>query len=1505
MARILKEGCKWKIDGPINIFTDVENKTFDSEQELDLALLAISRNAFESQAIFQSVNTKESVKKTLEEIQSKISSISKEITILGDDPDDVETFYKIPNSIGVTKFLTNVNKPGDTKPFVTPFNKDRWMEQRIAQLSTEMSESEARVKVNEEVESWDVLQKSGTAIHSIFESIFKGESPTNNGLPEEVYNQVVKDIRNFKMDLEERYPDADFYPELPIVSRELSDDTKDKLGDSANSINGRIDLLVVDKDGFAHLYDFKVSRKGLDLDSWGITDNSLIPNDQWKSSKKLATKYQLAFYAAMLKQYGIEVIDTNIVPVKLDLTYNDEINKIGIKSVDGAAITPVKSNVEGTLSGRERNLIQQVLKHNTVTTSDEVTKLSDIYSHFFPENSTLNKIRTSRSKADYYKKQDRFTKKLVPTDKNYSRGQWRFQRLNLDNKFVYCETEEKLDEAILAYIDELGDKHSNLCLNLANRIEKVYSGALDAEQLMDDLPKSSRAWASNQFRRYFEDGWEFNNDPTQNAMGVFMFIKNGIAELISIEDGALDTLIGLGKGTTILGKTKRDKFVDKKRILASTNGNLALMKLMTYVANNQDKFDGYRISEVRAINFGTEQEMTALNSKLIDNYNELCRANPDSGSEQIKSKLFTGDVQGLVESANSRLRTINFDLGGMMSAVEQDNLVKWTQKMIDGLKEKFPQLYSKKPNFEDPVWQAYSYLYEANLAAKGYSTTQEEITGDIVTRGLRLNGLMVASPQFSPSTNLREFASILQSYENRVAGLVFERAHKFRQLVDKLYKEKGAGVQAFENMYERDATGLDKRLILKDPDEMVGTATEKAVLREFLEQMWKLRNPDATEQDSIEAKASKEYYEVPLMEAVISRQLKARIKEQGFFSGVAQAVTDKFRQYANLSQEVFAEDEKALLETRRREDELGQFGELSNKFDLNGFARQQKLTDHSLGFFETHLELIFNNALVAYTKSEVSQEYIPIFQAMRLSLLRDKDTKGTANEEVLTTFNKMVKSKFYNESIVKKELQPLLKWLNVVRKTFTTMSLAFNVTSFLRESLQGIYTGVSRSAIKMLPGVDEKNYIKGLTHVIKEAHKNFSSVSLLQQLNSQYQMANQSLSQLANQRRVNWLNIKNWGRDTMFLTATAPDFMHRVSILVAKMMGDGCWEAHSLVDGKLVYDYNKDHRFDAFRSGDTSHKDYLAQKSLYYKMMDDFKQEGFTREDGSELEYGDALPQAYTTKEAQSIKNFADLMYGHYDDSSRSLLVDTFLGSFIMQYKTYITAKFEQWMMPEGVYNTELLKQQFDPVTGEALYSVITEDEDGFHRDIIRESALTEEQKKDAVLYYDYEGIPMQGLLQETWQFTKDILSFDKEKWDNLMSDPTRKGYLYLALHDQMIMALLMFLATFFFGEMTEANKPLDPTSVGRKVREMGPLTQVAYNVIQGSTMDAQFLGLSGNSGVIGNMVQNPPMVTAVQRFVRTNWQMITGKSSLPYVASQNIGMIRSFQGTLKNLNEE
>lgn len=64
--------------------------------------------------------------------------------------------------------------------------------------------------------------------------------------------------------MEFKYPGCKFYPELAIKSKNLTPDILTELGiNGLNSINGIIDLLVIDANGKGHLYDYKVSRKSI------------------------------------------------------------------------------------------------------------------------------------------------------------------------------------------------------------------------------------------------------------------------------------------------------------------------------------------------------------------------------------------------------------------------------------------------------------------------------------------------------------------------------------------------------------------------------------------------------------------------------------------------------------------------------------------------------------------------------------------------------------------------------------------------------------------------------------------------------------------------------------------------------------------------------------------------------------------------------------------------------------------------------------------------------------------------------------------------------------------------------------------------------------------------------------------------------------------------------------------------------------------------------------------
>ena len=159
--------------------------------------------------------------------------------------------------------------------------------------------------------SWTQLTDYGTEVHKLFESVINPEIEyTPKLLNEEQVSLLQNQLRDFIEDTKEKFGrDCKFITEIPIVSEDIAEPYK---AAGLNSINGRIDLLIVDKNGNAHIRDFKVSRKA--VGAWDETRNALL-NNVWASTKKLGAAYQLNFYKAMLEQQGINVATVGIIPL--------------------------------------------------------------------------------------------------------------------------------------------------------------------------------------------------------------------------------------------------------------------------------------------------------------------------------------------------------------------------------------------------------------------------------------------------------------------------------------------------------------------------------------------------------------------------------------------------------------------------------------------------------------------------------------------------------------------------------------------------------------------------------------------------------------------------------------------------------------------------------------------------------------------------------------------------------------------------------------------------------------------------------------------------------------------------------------------------------------------------------------------------------------------------------------------------------------------------------------
>lgn len=1533
----LSNGCVYKLN------IDGQEKVFHSEQELDAFL---SSHDFKVNKIDKTLSTdlQTSAINQLNEAKVAYDSSAIEVIRPAEDPEESEVYYKIPNSIGATKFITSYGNLDDmNKPLITPFNLKQWEINKLEEYkSLGISEIEAKRLIKSIEENlWKEYGLIGTDVHKVYECVLSNtEIPKLEHLSKDQLDIVVQQANDFKDWLHKQHgEDTIFLTEFAVKSKKLDPDLQTLLEEKGiDSLNGKVDLVVIDNAGQVHIYDYKVTSHGFgDRSEWGIEMNDVRKKlNLVSSTKKNTATYQLAIYNAILRQYGINTKSCNIVPINLTPEFSDDTHT-SFKTVsdsDGKThlsftLTREKvlDHIPGTTSGKEFNRISTLIPVDMHVNSEETIEIAETMNKLTPNANVESSIKQFKADVEYYKKHPEVIqlRKIQKGSPRYDRGyRWSFKTHGLQTeRWINCKTEEALEEQLNKFVEDLAREKTNELTTFADNLNDCINGKMDLKRLSETFDASKRNFIEQQFKKYIEQRWEFIHDEALNAAGFFLFRKDGVTEIVIVSNKPLLSKVNLGMGTSLLGKKVANENVNSKEIFDANYGNIEIMKGMLYVSKHQDLFKQFPIVEIRCINpwARTDKEVRNLNSTTLHNWNMLYMQNQDLITE-IDSACFIDDVQALLNSAKTKGELVaeNFiDFQLVRNAVDLAYNEKWFRDTIKRLRDTYSELNNPENyNSNSDLWQAYVYLNQALAASQGIYTLNETTPGAYFTGGgINPNGFLISAGQFSPSANIRVFSQIHDQYVSEVRNMVYKLGQKFQRDIKGFYREMksngfiGEPDDIFKSWFVLDKNGeIDDRFILKNPNshDFDGRPKAKEALTEFINLMYELRHPKPTDPQRLKAweeakkdaweNEDEELFEVPLTEGRFNMQRKSL--------GWKKAFKNKWDEAKNLTQDVFAEDEGKegnVAGKSIKEEYQIQNQSVYNKFRISGEIRREKLTEHGVGFFNIDLESVMNQALVAYCKEQVSKKYVPIFQAMRLSLQHMKGYERQTIQNTIDTFDKMLLSKFYGEPIMKEDLRPFWRYLNVLKKGFSVMTLGLNFGSMFRELFQGTFIGLSRSGVRMLPGLDVEHYLKGAGFVIKEAHKNFSSVSLLQQLNAQYGMANMSLSNLANQRRVDWFGIRNWNTDTLFLTASSPDFQHRMAILVGKMMQEGSWEAHSLdEDGMLVYDWKKDKRFEAYVNNRTDDTKYLEQKSLYLNYIREFNRIGYKKPDGTDYKEGDDLPMAYPPREQQTIKNFSDLLYGHYDDESKSLLNDTFIGSFFMQYKTFITAKLEQWTMQPGIYNTETLKQQYDPLTGDKLYIKTTyPNPDGTgipSRKIIKERDLTEEDKKSNNLenYMKWEGSPMEGMFQSTMSFAKAIKSMDREQIKLIWQNPTKKAGLLLTINDLIICSLMMLILNALFSTGIGQDEWWNKAKTRKEMKDENWWTQWSYKVAIGSFEDGPFFN------VITQMFTdvNPPLLTSLTKTIDTVTGLITGKKSVADAAVQNFGAIREFQGMVK-----
>ena len=321
---------------------------------------------------------------------------------------------------------------------------------------------------------------------------------------EELAQKIIKmAIDLFNEIVENHGPDAQLFFEFPVISLP---------NEQGGTVNGRLDLLVLDSKGKITIYDFKVSPKK--PGNWASRTNSLIGPDLYSSAKKRDIDRQMAAYHAILRQRGFMISGTRIIAITPETFYSGD-NKVEYQVDDRTkqAKYGIQSfgepsyEIVSPLSGEHLGSMQEVFpvaESKTVNLAELDNQMRALFPNYDP------KITSKNVDPERLAKRGSFKHVVSENDPEYNKGaRYRFKDLTT-NTWVYAKDSEEFLEKTKEYVERFNRTRHVDKLSLASAIEDIldvnnktatFETFLDSEAYTD-IEKSK---LKQLFKPYIQD----------------------------------------------------------------------------------------------------------------------------------------------------------------------------------------------------------------------------------------------------------------------------------------------------------------------------------------------------------------------------------------------------------------------------------------------------------------------------------------------------------------------------------------------------------------------------------------------------------------------------------------------------------------------------------------------------------------------------------------------------------------------------------------------------------------------------------------------------------------------------------------------------------------------------------------------------------------------------------------------------------------------------------------
>ena len=1271
-----------------------------------------------------------------EQVLSKVETIAKKLQNIKYKPDSSNFTgpeLKPEDSAITTQEL--IDNPVYFPAKLSKLNRDDFIKETIEDLKNEgYTEDQAQVIADQIVRNWDKIVEDSTLLHQYLSSYPKGINEVRTLMKGTAFENVAGKLYDL---LESDDPTVNLFkkrggvlagtPKAKII-KNLN--LKCKLLGIDQELIGHIDNIIVDSLGDLHIVNYKISTTSVN-----------------HSVKQEKYKYQLALLKQMLAAEGFNTANMTLSIIPIRLIYNDDYTQVkDVVAFDKKEYTIYNNSY---VFGKYDAVAQQLIPTNIDTDNipSEVLDTVDKTCRVLWPESGIKSSGISATVQEWIKNKG-IVKQYTDEPGYYFLIDFKdgSDPIKISDPTVPKHKNPQIIAEVTKNIQELNNRAGSYASarNIVRNIKAAYSQGFTSFRTNPSYSDGSGAYLDRVMLPYMqkiknEYVWKIIENDILLSKNIILFKNNvtGTLDVVVTSPYDLDQKRTFNAWSNILGEYVSDiKARNMGGMLTATYGNIEVTRAALILNEVLPNISGnFNLGKILAVSpqsggKGTLYMLGNFNNKYFSKIISTINAN----TKEVKLKNnfnncnYTDEIQELTLMYrhildNGEIRDqdrVELEEWGISGLTDSEKSIEdkraLLKTLIVAMENNWGFKISPETMLKNRNNNKFTLYYMAQQAYLKYSKILDEM--DFNEKDLSTLELSALKRQAISSKNAKLVTELYRQAIDKVADRGQRYATPIGRFLTSYYETIGydnwrnstLGDQArqFQNLYETDVTTGKKTMNFKNPYSSSNnlTPTERILLKKALftfaktrAEIFNFKFNFTSENDPellkfIEDPKNRWYFSVPLKKAskATMRQTGYRLKEKK--NNIVKIFTNPKEYFTQIVEGIDTEEENKNrlqdVEDMTTHNPYVIFEEL-NKHG-GSINRASIINSHNDGFFETNLETLLIDFGVKHILTQEMKDVLIKTKGILLTLDLMGEITHSNIPKIINYINDFVTVNVHNKSIMEETSQKIVGATRPLRRLVTGTWIAGNLIGAVRDTSEGLWQNLARSINKYQTDISSKDVGWAYKEVILHSASNVRATNLLSALCIKYRLSNFDIARIQEgltTGRAGIVNYDNW----LYATMRRPDYLNRMTLFVAKLKHDGVWDAMSIDENtkELKYNWREDKRFEVFAKGKTEDPKYKEQMGLYYSKIQQYNQD----HPDNIIGFQDDLPEPYSLKEIESIKNVSDSIYGAYDKSERAMWENQAIGVLFGQFTTwvngvvanYFSKSFEQGIKLEQAYN--------------------------------------------------------------------------------------------------------------------------------------------------------------------------------------------------------------------------